>query len=51
MVQLLAESRVKGEGMQLGRACKREMGVLVGQVRRLLSVAALSAEAGCLLSS
>ena len=47
----LAASRLKAEGLQQGReTAKGELGVLVGQVRRLLSVAGVRAQAECLLS-
>ena len=47
----LAASRLKAEGLQQGReTVKGELGVLVGQMRRLLSVASVRAQAECLLS-
>ena len=46
LVQRIAESRVKAMGLQQGRdTYKGEMGVLVGQVRRILSVTAVRAQA------
>ena len=51
LVQMLGETRVKAVGVQQGReTVKGEMGVIVGQVRRLLSVTAVRAQAECLLS-
>ena len=51
LVHLLANSRLKAEGLQQGReSVKGELGVLVGQVRRILSVTAVRAQAECLLS-
>ena len=51
LVQVVAQSRVKAVGIQEGRdTVKGEVGVLVGQIRRLLSVAAVRAQAECLLS-
>ena len=50
LVQTLAVSRLKAVGLQMGReSVKGELGVLVGQVRRLLSVAAVKSQAECLL--
>ena len=50
-MQRIAECRVKAMGLQQGRdTYKGEMGVLVGQVRRILSVAAVRAQAECLIS-
>ena len=50
LVQILATSRMKAVGIQKGRECpKGEMGVLVGQIRRLLSIVAVKAQAECLL--
>ena len=51
LVHLLANSRLKAEGLQQGReSAKGELGVVVGQVRRILSVTAVRAQAECLLS-
>ena len=51
LVHHLANSRLKAEGLQQGReSVKGELGVLVGQVRRILSVTAVRAQAECLLS-
>ena len=51
LVHLLANSRLKAEGLQQGReSAKGELGVIVGQVRRILSVTAVRAQAECLLS-
>ena len=50
LVHHLANSRLKAEGLQQGReSVKGELGVLVGQVRRMLSVASVRAQAECLL--
>ena len=50
-MQSLALSRLRAVGLQRGReSVKGELGVLVGQVRRLLSVAAVKSQAECLLS-
>ena len=50
-MQRIAECRVKAMGLQQGRdTYKGEMGVLVGQVRRILSVTAVRAQAECLIS-
>ena len=51
LVHHLANSRLKAEGLQQGReTAKGELGVLVGQVSRLLSFASVRAQAECLLS-
>ena len=51
LVHVLANCRLKAEGMQQGRQTEsRELGVLVGQIRRILSVTAVGAQAKCLLS-
>ena len=51
LVHHLANSRLKAEGLQQGRESgKGELGVLVGQVRRMLSTTAVRAQAECLLS-
>ena len=51
LVQTLAESRLKFQGLQLGRpGSDQELGVLVGQVRRRLSLVAIQAQVECLLS-
>ena len=50
LVHHLAASRLKAEGIQQGReTAKGELGVLVGQVRRLFSVASVRAQAECML--
>ena len=50
LVQTLAESRLKFQGLQRGRpGSDHELGVLVGQVRRRLSLAAVKAQVDCLL--
>ena len=51
LIQTLAESRLKFQGLQAGRPrSKQELGLIVGQVRRRLSLAAVKAQADCLLS-
>ena len=51
LVHLLANSRLKAVGMEQGRQTgSGELGVLVGQIRRILSVTAVRAQAECLLS-
>ena len=51
LVPILALSRIRAVGLQKGReSTKGEMGVLVGQLRRLLSTAAVRSQAECLLS-
>ena len=51
LVQLLAESRVSSMGLARGRpASEAELGLVVGQVRRRLSVACVRANATCLLA-
>ena len=51
LVQVLAESRLRFQGLQQGRpGSDQELGVLVGQIRRRLSMAAVQAQVDCLLS-
>ena len=51
LVQTLAETRLKYQGLQQGRpGSDRELGVLVGQVRRRLSMAVIKAQVDCLLA-
>ena len=51
LVQTLALSRLRTVGLQKGREFdKGEMGVQVGRIRKILSVAAVKSQAGCLLS-
>ena len=51
LVQTLAESRLKYQGLQRGRpGSDQELGLLVGQVRRRLSLAVVKAQVDCLLS-
>ena len=53
LVHHLADSRLNAEGLQQGReSAKGELGLVVGQVRRILSVTATAvrAQAECLLS-
>ena len=51
LVQTLAESRLKFQGLKAGRPrSKQELGIIVGQVRRRLSVAAVKSQVECLLS-
>ena len=50
LVQALAEHRLKFQGLQRGRpGSEEELGVLVGQIRRRLSQAAVHAQVSCLL--
>ena len=50
LVQILAGSRLRAVGLQRGReGSAGEMAVIVGQIRRQLSVAAVSSQAECLL--
>ena len=51
LVQTLAEARLKFQGLKEGRPrSKQELGLIVGQVRRRLSLAAVKAQVDCLLS-
>ena len=51
LVQTLAESRLKYQGLQRGRpGSEQELGILVSQVRRRLSMVAVKAQVECLLS-
>ena len=51
LVHVLANSRLKAVGLQQGRQTgSGELGVLVGQIRRILSVTAVRGQAECLLS-
>ena len=51
LVNIIAESRLKHQGLKFGKpGSKYELGMLVGQVRRRLSVATLKAQVNCLLS-
>ena len=51
LIQTLAESRLKFQGLKAGRPrSKQELGVIVGQVRRRLSSAAVKSQVECLLS-
>ena len=51
LVQTLAESRLNFQGLQRGRpGSEQELGVIVGQVRRRISLAAVKAQVDCLLS-
>ena len=51
LVQTLAEARLKYQGLQMGRpGSDQELGLLVGQVRRHLSLAAVKAQVDCLLA-
>ena len=51
LVQILAEQRLKFQGLQRGRpGSDQERGVLVGQVRRKLSLVAVQAQVDCLLA-
>ena len=51
LVQTIAEARLKYQGLQRGRpGSDRELGLLVGQVRRRLSMVAVKAQVDCLLA-
>jgi hypothetical protein len=51
LVQTLAEARLKYQGLQRGRpGSDQELGFLVGQVRRRLSLVAVKAQVDCLLA-
>ena len=51
LAQTIAESRLKYQGLQLGRpGSDLELGVLVGQVRRRLSMTVIKAQVDCLLA-
>ena len=51
LIQTLAESRLKFQGLQRGRpGSDQELGLLVGQVRRRLSLVAVKAQVDCLLA-
>ena len=50
LIQALADSRLKSAGMQRGRpGSKAELGKVVGQIRRRLSMAVIKAQIDCLL--
>ena len=51
LVQTIAEARLKFQGLQKGRpGSDQELGLLVGQVRRRLSLVAVKAQVDCLLA-
>ena len=51
LIQVLAESRLDFQGMQKGKpGSGAELGVLVSQIRRRLSLASIKAQVDCLLS-
>ena len=51
LAQALAESRLKFQGLQSGRpGSDQELGLLVGQVRRRLSLTAVKSYVDCLLA-
>ena len=51
LVQTLAESRLNFQGLKSGRQRRQqELGIIVGQIRRKLSAAAVKAQVECLLS-
>ena len=51
LVQTIAESKVASMGLARGRSgTESELGVVVGQVRRMLSTVSVRAQAQCLLS-
>ena len=51
MMQTITESRVKSLGLARGRqGTEAELGIVVGQVRRMLSTTSVRAQAQCLLA-
>ena len=51
LVQILAESKVASMGLARGRCgTESELGVVVGQVRRMISTVSVRAQVQCLLS-
>ena len=51
LVQTIAESKVKSMGLARGRSgTESELGVIVGQVRRMISTVSVRAQVQCLLS-
>ena len=51
LIQTLAESRLKFLGLKEGRPrTKQELGQIVGQLRRRISLAAVKSQVDCLLS-
>ena len=51
LVQIISESRLRYQGFQRGRpGSEHELGVIVGQVRRRLSMAVMKSQVDCLLS-
>ena len=51
LVQTIAESKVTAMGLSRGRqGTEAEVGVVVGQVRRMISTASVRAQAQCLLT-
>ena len=51
LIQALAESRLAFQGLQRGKpGSKAELGAIVGQIRRRLSITAMKAQVDCLLS-
>ena len=51
LVQTMAESKVNAMGLARGReGTDAELGIVVGQIRRMLSTAGIRAQAQCLLT-
>ena len=51
LIDTLANARLQFQGMQRGRpGSKQELGVIVGQIRRRISVTVMRAQTSCLLS-
>ena len=51
LVQIIAESKVNSMGLARGKeGTETELGVVVGQVRRMLSTASIRAQGQCLLN-
>ena len=51
LIQVVAQSRLRAVGLQRGRVCEKgELGVLVGRIRKQLSVAAVKTQADCLIT-
>ena len=51
LLQTIAEARLKFQGMQMGRpGSEVELGLIVGQIRKQLSMASIKGRVECLLS-
>ena len=51
LIQVVAQSRLRAVGLQKGRVSEKgELGVLVGRIRKQLSVAAVRTQADCLIT-